>query len=271
MYKSEEDFLRHYDSSIYDKISMTTDIIVFSVSDVEQDNYRKTSDKSMSVLLVKRNDYPFKDKWCLPGGFLDIKEDLEECPKRILKKETNLTNIYLEQLFTFGKVERDPRMRIVSTAYMALIDKNTLKDHLKPEASWFNIDVKYSEKNTIKVILTNINTEITIKAKKKLVEKTSDRYDYEIIENDDLAFDHASVILTALERLRNKIEYTDIVFNMMPKYFTLGELQKVYETILGKKLLMPAFRRIITEKVEKTEKQKTGGGHRPSVLYKYKG
>ena len=91
-----------------------------------------------------------------------------------------------------------------------------------------------------------------------------------MLENDKLAFDHPLVILAGIERLKNKIEYTDIVFNMMPEYFTLGELQQVYEIILGKKLLDPAFRRIIADKVEKTDKMKTGGGHRPSVLFKYK-
>ena len=85
-----------------------------------------------------------------------------------------------------------------------------------------------------------------------------------------LAFDHPNVILSGLERLKNKIEYTDIVFNMMPELFTLSELQQVYEVILGKKLLDPAFRRIIANKVEKTEKMKTGGGHRPSYLFRYK-
>ena len=81
---------------------------------------------------------------------------------------------------------------------------------------------------------------------------------------------HAKVILSGIERLKNKVEYTDIVFNMMPELFTLGDLQQVYEVILGKKLLDPAFRRIIADKVEKTEKMKTGGGHRPSYLFKYK-
>ena len=90
------------------------------------------------------------------------------------------------------------------------------------------------------------------------------------MDNKSIAFDHPLVILSGLERLRNKLEYTDIVFNMMPKYFTLGELQKVYEVILGKKLLDPAFRRIIKDKVKKTNKMKTGEGHRPSVLFEYK-
>ena len=85
-----------------------------------------------------------------------------------------------------------------------------------------------------------------------------------------MAFDHDKVILAGLERIKNKINYTDIVFNMMPEYFTLGELQQVYEVILNKKLLDPAFRRIIANKVEKTDKMKKGEGHRPSYLFRYK-
>ena len=106
--------------------------------------------------------------------------------------------------------------------------------------------------------------------KKTLKEKTTDRFKYEVVQNDKLAFDHALVITSGISRLKNKIEYTDIVFNMMPEYFTLGELQQVYEVILGKKLLDPAFRRIIANKVEKTNKMKTGEGHRPSALFRYK-
>ena len=99
---------------------------------------------------------------------------------------------------------------------------------------------------------------------------TTDRYQFETKENESIAFDHDKVILSGIERLKNKVNYTDIVFNMMPEYFTLGELQRVYEVILGKKLLDPAFRRIIANKVTKTNKVKTDGGHRPSALYKYK-
>ena len=267
-YNSEEEFIKNYDSSAFEKLSMTTDIIIFSVSDEEVNNYRKLSKKKFSVLLVKRDDYPFKDKWCLPGGFIKIDEDLEEAPKRILANETNIHNIYLEQLYTFGSVNRDPRMRIVSTSYMALIDKNRLNDKLNSSASWFNIE--YYEENDI-VNVTLIGEEIiTFKIKKTLKDLTTDRYKFEVIENDKLAFDHPLVILSGIERLKNKIAYTDIVFNMMPEYFTLGELQQVYELILNKKLLDPAFRRIISSKVIKTDKIKTGEGHRPSYLFKYK-
>ncbi len=92
-FKSEKEFLKAYNPNAYDRPSMTTDILLFSVSDLTQDNYRKTNEKVMSILLVKRDNYPFKDKWCVPGGFLKMDEDLEECPKRILAEETNLHNI----------------------------------------------------------------------------------------------------------------------------------------------------------------------------------
>ncbi len=269
IYKSEEEFLKAYNPEEFDRLSLTTDILVLSISDEEVSNYRKTSKKHMSVLLVKRKDYPFKDKWCLPGGFLNIDEDLEDCPRRILSRETNLHDIYLEQLYTFGGINRDPRMRIISTSYMALIDKNRLDYKISDNASWFNIS--YEEKNNIvSVYLDNGKEYISFKIKKELKELTTDRYKFEIIENNSLAFDHPLVILSGIERLKNKISYTDVVFNMMGEYFTLGELQQVYEVILGKKLLDPAFRRIIANKVEKTTKIKTGEGHRPSVLFRYK-
>lgn len=268
-YKSEEEFLKDYDSSKFEKLSMTTDILIFSVSDEVQENYRKLTKKHFSVLLVKRDNYPFKDKWCLPGGFVRIDEDIEDSAKRILATETNLHDIYLEQLYTFGNPNRDPRMRVVSTSYMALIDKNRLNEQITKNASWFNVMV-LEDKNTIHITLDNGTEEIKFKIGKTLKEKTTDRYKYSIISNDKLAFDHPLVIASGISRLKNKLEYTDIVFNMMPEYFTLGDLQQVYEIILGRKLLDPAFRRIIANKVEKTTKMKTGGGHRPSALFKYK-
>ena len=269
-YKSEEEFLKDYDSSQFEKLSMTADIVIISVSNSDNGNYRKPDDKSMSILLAKRDDYPFKGKWCVPGGFLDPKtETLEECARRVLKRETNLSNIYLEQLYTFDAIDRDPRMRIVSTAFVALVDKNRLSDKVE-HSSWFDVTLFEEKNHVVDVVLDNGEETIKFTIKKELREKTTDRYDFITRKNESLAFDHDKVILAAIERLRNKVNYTDIVFNMMPKYFTLGELQQVYEIILNKKLLDPAFRRIIAHKVEKTEKMKTGEGHRPSVLFRYK-
>lgn len=271
VYNSEEEFLKDYDSSIFEKLSMTADILLVSVSDQEQSNYRKTSKKMMSILLCKRDEYPYKGKWCLPGGFLDVKKDtLEECAKKVLKRETNLEDIYLEQLYTFDGIDRDPRLRVVSTSYVALVDKNQLIQKVE-NASWFDVTLIDEKDDLVELTLDNGEELITFKIKKTLKEKTTDRYQFSVVENEKIAFDHPIVILSGLMRIRNKISYTDIVFNMMPEYFTLGELQQVYEVILNKKLLDPAFRRIIADKVVKTKKMRTGGGHRPSYLFKYKG
>lgn len=269
-YKSEEEFLKNYDSSIFDKPSVTTDILVFSVSNEDKNNYRKLDKKQLSVLLVKRNDYPFKDMWNLPGGFIGMDETSEEASRRILKNETNLDNIYLEQLYTFDQIDRDPRMRIFSIAQMALVDKNLLDESINENASWFNVE--YSENSEyFDIKLDNGDTVIKYRVKKVLKEHTSDRYHFVIDGDTNLAFDHARVIVVGLARLKNKIEYTDIVFNMMPKYFTLGNLQQVYEVILNKKLFDQQFRRMVSNKVVKTDKIENNGGHRPSVLYTYKG
>ena len=269
-YKSEEEFLKNYDVNQFERPSVTSDILLLSVSSGVQNNYRKLKEKFYSVLLVKRKEYPFKDKWCLPGGFVKNSETTEEAARRILAKETNLHNIFMEQLYTFDSIDRDPRTRVLSVSYIALVDKNKLNDSLYENASWFNISYIEDDK-TFTVTLDNGNETLNFVVSKTLKESTTDRYKFDIVKNDSLAFDHPIVIVSGIERLKNKIMYTDIVFNMMSEYFTLGELQQVYEVILNKKLLDPAFRRIIANKVEKTNIVKTGEGHRPSVLFKYKG
>lgn len=269
-YSSEEEFLNNYDKTKYDSISVTSDVLLLSVSDGIQNNYRKLKDKFYSVLLVKRKNYPFKDKWCLPGGFVRNNETTEETARRVLESETNIHDIYMEQLYTFDSINRDPRTRVISVSFIALIDKNKLDDKLYENASWFNINYQETD-NEFNVTLDNGKEKLEFVVSKTLKEKTTDRYKFEIVKNESIAFDHPLVIVSGIERLKNKVMYTDIVFNMMSEYFTLGELQQVYEVMLNKKLLDPAFRRIIANKVEKTDKIKTGEGHRPSVLFKYKG
>ncbi len=268
-YNSEEEFLKEYDPNAFEKLSLTADILIFSVSDGKQESYRRLPEKNFSILLVKRDNYPFKDKWCLPGGFVRIDETIEEATNRILADETNLHDVYMEQLYTFSDIKRDPRMRIISTSYMALIDKNKLKDELLSNACWFNVNVEETD-GEISITLESETDNVLFRAKKILVNKTTNRYKYEIIQNNLIAFDHCNVICEGLHRMKNKIEYTDIVFNMMPEEFTLGELQQVYEIILSKKLLDPAFRRVIEDKVEKTGNMRKNAGHRPSALFRYK-
>lgn len=269
-YNSEEEFLKNYDITKFKQLSLTVDILILSVSEEDTGNYRKKNKQKISVLLVKRCDYPFKDMWCLPGGFLNSSnETLEDCAKRILREETNLSKIYLEQLYTFDSLKRDPRCRVISSSYIALVDKNRLEGKLPFNASWFDIVLYDETKSSINVILSNKDITINFKVAKTLKEQTTDQYSFSIIENESLAFDHPLIIVSGIHRIRNKINYTDIVFNMLPEYFTLGRLQEVYEVILGKKLLDPAFRRIIKNKVVKTRKMEVGKGHRPSVLFRY--
>ena len=142
---TEEEFLKTYDSSKYEKPSVTVDVLIFTIFNEKSDNYRKLDDKKLSLLLIKRAGHPYKDKWAIPGGFVNMDESLEEGAKRELKEETSVENVYLEQLYTYGDVNRDPRMRVISSAYMALVNSDKINVEAGDDASdarWFNIDYK---------------------------------------------------------------------------------------------------------------------------------
>lgn len=266
---TEEEFLAGYNPSEYERPSVTVDNVIFSVFNTKIDNYRKNPDKNLYLLLIKRGEHPFLDKWALPGGFVRIDEDIEESAYRELKEETNIDNIYMEQLYTFGKINRDPRMRIISTAYMALIKSDDIdlkSDTDAKEAEWFKLTYEFQEKE--RLMITLINEKATLSFVLGINSVIKGEKSIEILDNGDLAFDHAKIIGYALIRLRNKIEYTDLVFNLMPEYFTLTELQKVYEIILGKELIKANFRRKIKDIVIETDKFSNEAGHRPSKLFK---
>lgn len=266
--ESEKKFLEDYKKQVFEKVSVTTDLLIFSVSDAPGSSYRKLAEKNFSIFLVNRGDHPSKGKWGLPGGFVDVDKSLEETANEVLKRKTGFSNLYIEQLYTFGNVKRDPRTRIISTAYMSLIDKNRLSKEISESENWFNITVEEDKSFTLK----NINDE-NIKFTFSLPETDGvfqPNINSEIIGGDQLAFDHALIIAAGILRLKNKLEYTDLVFHLMPETFTLTELQQVYEAILGKKLLAPAFRRMIASQVEKTGEIRQGAGHRPSALFKLK-
>ncbi|HHU59327.1 TPA: NUDIX hydrolase [bacterium] len=286
MSKEEQEFLKGYNSNEFEKPSVTVDMLIFTVRDKEVDNYRKLPEKKLSLLLIKRKGHPYKDKWALPGGFVDMDESLEEAAIRELKEETNLDNIYMEQLYTWGDVDRDPRTRVISASYMALVDSATLDIKAGDdayEAKWFDVECKlYETTNKIegateklikKYNLVLTHKDITLSSKievTSIIKKGQNATITSIIENNDIAFDHAKIIRYGIDRLRNKIEYTDIAFNLMSDYFTLSELQQVYEIILDKELLRANFRRKIKPLVKETNKyQKENKGHRPSKLYKY--
>lgn len=283
--QTEQQFLREYDVSQFERPSVTVDMLVFTVADEEEQNYRKLSPKTLQLLLIKRGEHPYLGQWALPGGFVSPKESLEEAARRELRTETNIDDIYLEQLYTWGDVERDPRTRVISTSYIALVDREALEVKAgddAAEAQWFQIEDRWLRETKtatvdgsitekwVELRLRGLGEELSATMKvTKTVAGRIVRETREIVETNQLAFDHAKIILYALERLRNKIEYTDIAFALMPELFTLSELQQVYEVILGKELLAAAFRRKVADKVLETNQYRKHAGHRPSKYFRF--
>ncbi|MBQ9200607.1 MAG: NUDIX hydrolase [Lachnospiraceae bacterium] len=205
-----------------DKVFIEINLLVFTIED----------DK-LQLLMIEREEEPFAGMLALPGVFVGIDETLDEAVRRGIKEETGLEDIYFEQLYTFGDVDRDPRMRIISVAYMALVpvEKLAFRPGERVAGAWL-VDVE------------------------------------DLLSGDEeFAFDHREMIEYARWRLANKVEYTDIAFHLVDEMFTLPELQKVYEILLGRKLYKANFRKKIAGMVEETEYMTTGDAHRPSRLY----
>ncbi|AIQ18161.1 ADP-ribose pyrophosphatase [Paenibacillus sp. FSL H7-0357] len=282
---TEEQFLKTYDAGVYERPSVTVDMLIFTVMEREQDNYRKLSEKSLQLLLIQRGEHPYLGQWALPGGFVGVHESLDEAARRELFTETNIDNIYMEQLYTWGEVQRDPRMRVISCSYMTLVDRTALNVQAgddAADAAWFEVSHEILEASRreleqgyeldqfIKITLQS--DKVTLSGVVKITESVQGHVSKilrEIVQSEGFAFDHLMMVQYAIERLRGKVEYTDIIFNLMPPLFTLSELQRVYEIILGKELLAAAFRRKIADRVMETEDFTRDAGHRPSKLYRY--
>ncbi|HAB67133.1 MAG TPA: ADP-ribose pyrophosphatase [Firmicutes bacterium] len=255
-------------SEVKFNVAYTTDLLIFGIDSRKNANTRSLPKKYFSILLVKRNKEPYMNKWCLPGGFIDNDETSLIASSRVLKKETGLTDVYMQQLKVNDSLDRDPRGRVISVSYMALIDRTLLKDTLNEEASWFDIDV-IEGNGTYIVNLSNGEDIISYEVKRNDIDIKSEEYSYEIERKSELAFDHDKLIIEGIMALRDKVNKTDIVFNLMPQEFTIGELKQVYELLLNKKLINSAFRRTIADKVILTDKMIKTGGHRPSILCRY--
>ena len=204
----------------YPHPAVTTDIVIFTIRQDE-----------LKVLLIKRAMPPHQGEWALPGGFVDLDESLEEAARRELEEETGVSGVYLEQLYTFGQPDRDPRERVITVAYYALIPTDTVEIRAATDAegvSWFGMH-----------------------------------------ELPDLAFDHQEILAMAHRRLVDKLDYSTIAFQFMPERFTLSELQQVYELILGEPLDKRNFRKRILSLglVKETGKERKAGAHRPAKLY----
>lgn len=215
----------HDEATEYDheRPAVTVDIIIFSL--VEND---------LKVLLVRRKNDPFAGMWAIPGGFVQMDESLEDAAARELAEETAVTDVYMEQLYTFGAPERDPRTRVITVSYFALVPHDAIRHHPgsdTAETSWFSM-----------------------------------------FDLPELAFDHEKILDYALTRLRYKLEYTAVGFELLPDVFTLTELQRAYETILDEPLDKRNFRRKILSAgiLEQTGKKRKTGEGRPARLYQYK-
>lgn len=203
------------------RVLLTTDIVLFTIQQ-----------ERLKVLLVRRASEPYKSFWALPGGFVQEGESLPDCARRELLEETSVDEAYLEQLFTFGDPDRDPRGRVVTVAYFALVRSDNLvlaADTDADAAAWFPTD-----------------------------------------ELPDLAFDHAEILSVARERLSAKVEYSTIAFQFLPEEFTLSQAQSVHEAVLGQSLDKRNFRTALKSRglVKGTGRKLRDGPHRPAELFR---
>ncbi len=271
---TEKEFLKNYDLSKYPRPSLTVDIVAFGITKKEEKNYRQDEKKSLSLLLIKRGGHPFLGYWALPGGFLNIDETIEECAFRELKEETMLTPSSLMPMGVFSQVNRDPRGRIISNAFITILNEENVQAVAGDDASeakWFKIEFTESANNSAVLKLKNTQENIVITAKLKLKKTLFGRKEYEIVDSGNLAFDHAKIISTAIGIIKRDADDFDILFDFMPPLFTLTALQKVLESIKGQNVSSPNFRRKVLPYVEETDKFTSGAGHRPAKLFKKKG
>lgn len=246
---TEEEFLAGYKPGDYPRPSVAADMVIFTVTDAEEENYRKLAQKELRILLIKRGGHPYLGCWALPGGFVRPTETTEEAAARELKEETGVEQVYLEQLYTFSDPKRDPRTWVMSCSYMALIDSSRVRVRAGDDAEqavWFQVAFRRREREGRRELweLTLSHEEVFLQA---LLEKETGRSftESKIIDSGGLAFDHARILACGFERLRGKLNYTDLALHLMPEYFTLTQLQQVYEVILDREFPAAAFRRKI--------------------------
>lgn len=211
-----------YDPREHEQPGVAVDIILFTIVE-----------KELKVLLIRRELPPFEGAWALPGGFVRIDETLDQAARRELHEETGLEVRWLEQLYTFGALDRDPARRVISVSYFALVDSSALDPHAGSDAAgvaWHPVG-----------------------------------------ELPPLAFDHETIVSLALDRLRYKTEYAPVAFQLLPGEFTLSELQAVYEVILGRPLDKRNFRRKVRalDILEVTGNERRERRGRPAHLYRF--
>ena len=236
----EQAFLASYEPAAFERPSVAVDIVLFALQDGH-----------LHTLLIRRPEPPGKGLWGLPGGFVRMEESLEEAAARVLSTKTGLKQVFLEQLYTFGKPDRDPRTRIISVTYFALVDTSRFADLTVPhdDATIARVVPSKSASAPLTVVLKSSANKVM-----------------------EVAFDHREILAMAVQRLRGKIDYTPIGFELLPPVFTLFQLQRVHETVLGRKLNKDSFRRrmLASGQLEPTGDIQQDVDHRPASLYRLK-
>ena len=237
MIESEVQFLAGYDPSVYERPAVTVDLVLMSIID-----------GAPAALLIRREEHPALGLWSLPGGFVRIDEALDDAARRILHEKAQM-EAYIEQLYTFGRVDRDPRMRVITIAYFALLPADQFAAALKANRhlALARIAVGWPGESGGPV---------------------------EAIGEDGplpLAFDHQEILSLAILRLRGKLDYSPVGFALLPPLFTLRQLQDVHEAILGVPLNKSAFRRRMLDRgwLAPTGARETGASFRPAELFRF--
>jgi len=236
---AEREFLAAYDPGIFRRPSVAVDVAAMT-----------TEDGDLHALLVRRTEHPHKGRWALAGGFVGFEESLDDAAARVLAAKAGLRDLFLEQLYTFGAPDRDPRTRILSVTYYALVDAGRLR-----EACACRDGVRLAR----------------VKAAGEGAAAGPARARADDGSDLPLAFDHAGILGMVVRRLRGKVDYTPIGFQLLPEEFTLRQLQEVHEAVLGRALNKDSFRRSVLARglVSPTGRTETGVPYRPAALYRY--
>jgi 8-oxo-dGTP diphosphatase len=238
---TESELPAGYDPTAYDRPALTVDLVLMG-----------RRDGRLAVLLARRTQHPQAGLWALPGGFVGIAETLDAAAERVLRDKVGLARAQLEQLYTFGAVDRDPRMRIVSVAYLALL----------PEAAFAQ-----ARPGGADITAATLAVPWAGEAGGPVSAVSEDGAPLA------LAFDHADILSLAVKRLRGKLDYTDVGFALLQEHFTLRELQDVHEAILGVSLNKSAFRRRMRDRgwIAPTGAREAGTAFRPAELFRFDG
>ncbi|HIT18616.1 MAG TPA: NUDIX hydrolase [Candidatus Fimivivens faecavium] len=273
---TEQEFLAAYRPGDYPRPSVASDMAVFTVTNSDAESYRRLPGKELRLLLIERGGHPFLGRWALPGGFVRPNETVGQAAARELLEETGVDQVYLEQLGVFSDPCRDPRAWVMSCAHLALIDARRVEVRAGDDArnaAWFRVlfQPEPPAENGLRRMRLGLccgGISLTALLERRPAGRPADAEGWVILENSGLAFDHAKIIASAMDRLRDELETGAVAFHLLPDAFTLTELQQVYEVILGRPLLKAAFRRKIAPLVRETNRYTENAGHRPSRLYR---